>query len=404
MLSNIVRSLHYRNYRNYLVGQFFSLNGTQIATVAQAWLVYNMTHSSLMLGLVNFTMLFPILLFGLFSGVLADSFSRKKLLFISQMGAMLLSFLLAGLALSDQLALWHIFIISFLIGTTQAIDMPVRQTFLADLVPKKMLTNAVGLNSTIFNTARFIGPAIAGVLLLQWQAGVLFAINGFSYLILLSILWKMKITPALQVGDPSARKKLINPLTSGLKYVVNHLKIRLLLLHVGAVSMMGTSFVVLMPVFVDQQYSGGSDTLGMLLSAGGAGSLLGALNLARKKSSAELAPLVGLTGLVGAAALILFSRNDSIFISLLILSVAGFSITTVIASTNAYIQQLVEDKMRGRVMSLFSMVFVGMAPIGSLGAGAIAEFWGVENALLVFAVLSGMISIFFINRVKSIGY
>ena len=395
MWSDITRSLHNRNYRHYLLGQLVSLHGTQIASVAQSWLVYNMTQSSLMLGLVHFSMLFPILLFGLFSGVLADHFSRRRLLLFSQGGAMLLTFLLAGLALSGQLGLWQIFVIAAMIGTTQAVDMPVRQSFLSDLVPKEMLSNAVGLNSSVFNMARFIGPAVAGLLLLQWEAGLLFVLNGLSYLLLLYLLWRMKVP---QGAVRRQRESKWHALKAGLNYVWGHRQIRPALVHVGLVSMMGTAFVVLMPVFADQQYVGGSDTLGWLLSAAGAGSLIGALNLARKRSDTVLAPAVGWGGAAGATALLLFSYSDQLLVSIPILFVAGFSITTAVASTNAYIQVLLEDQMRGRVMSLFSMIFVGMAPIGSLSSGAIAEWWGIQWAVILFALLGGAGSLFFLYQ------
>ena len=396
MWRDITRSLQNRNYRRYLLGQLVSLHGSQIASVTQSWLVYNMTQSSLMLGLVHFTMLFPVLLFGLLSGVLAVHFSRRRLLLVSQGSAMVLTFILAGLALSGEIVLWQIFLIAALIGTTQAVDMPVRQSFLSDLVPKEMLSNAVGLNSSVFNMARFIGPAIAGLLLLQWEEGVLFMINGFSYLLLLYLLWGMKLSPQSTTARQAESK--LSALKAGLHYVWTHRQIRPALIHVGLISMMGTAFVVLMPVFVDQQYEGGSDTLGWLLSAAGGGSFIGALNLARKRGGTELAPAVGWGGLVGALALWLFSRSEEASLSLVILFVAGFSITTVVASTNAYIQVLVEDQMRGRVMSLFSMIFVGMAPMGSLSSGVIAEWWGIQSSVLLFSLLGGVGSLLFIYQ------
>lgn len=393
MWNDLTRSLQHRNYRHYLLGQLVSLNGTQMASVAQAWLVYHMTQSSMMLGMVHFSMLVPVLLFALFSGVLADRFPRRRLLLFSQGSAMLLSFLLALLALGGWIELWHIFVIAFLIGTTQAIDMPVRQAFLAELVPKQMLSNAVGLNSGVFNTARFLGPAIAGLLLLQWEPGYLFALNGMSYLLLLYILWMMRIEASTHT--PRAREGKRTALTNGLRYVWGHQEIRPALFHVGVVSMMGTAFVVLMPVFADQHYQGGSDTLGWLLAAAGAGSLIGALNLARKRSGVPLAPVICSSGVVGAIALALFAFSEWLPLSLLILFVAGFSITTVVASTNAYIQQLVEDQMRGRLMAVFSMIFVGMAPFGSLTAGVLAEWQGIQFAVLLFSLLGVTASLYF---------
>ncbi len=394
MWHDLIRSLRHRNYRNYFIGQLISLHGAQMATVAQAWLVYSMTHSSLMLGAVHFAMLIPVLLFGLFGGLLADHFSRRKLLLFSQGGAMVLAFLLAALALSGLVELWHIFTIAFLIGVTQSMDMPVRQSFLADLVPREELSNAVGLNSGVFNMARFLGPAVAGVLLLQWEPGALFAINGASYLLLLYLLWGMEVEVQSQ---PRTGGKL-DALKAGIHYVWQHAEIRPALVHVGLISMMGTAFVVLMPVFADQQHGGGSDTLGWLLSAAGAGSLMGAINLARKRGGAVGASMIGSSGVVGAIALALFAFSDQLLLSMTILLFAGFAITSVVATTNAYIQILVEDRMRGRLMSLFSMTFVGMAPIGSLSSGAIAEWVGIRGSVLLFALLGGCASLWFLSR------
>ncbi len=396
MWHNLTRSLRNRNYRNYFLGQLVSLHGTQMAMVAQSWLVYSMTKSSLMLGAVHFSMLTPVLLFGLFSGLLADHISRRRLLMLSQGGAMVLTFVLATLALSGVIELWHIFLIAFLIGVTQAIDMPVRQAFLADLVPKNELSNAVGLNSGVFNMARFAGPAVAGVLLLQWQPGVLFLLNGVSYLLLLYLLWRMELTPQVS----GRRGGTLEALQAGLRYVWGHPQILPALFHVGLVSMMGTAFVVLMPVFADQQYQGGAETLGMLLSAAGAGSLLGAINLARKSAGEALAPVIGRAGVVGSVALALFAWSEQMSLSMVILVLAGFSVTTVVATTNAYIQVLVTDQLRGRVMALFSMTFVGMAPVGSLSAGAVAEWVGIQWTVQLFAVLGLVAALLFIYHRK----
>lgn len=393
MWHDLTRSLRHRNYRNYFFGQLISLHGAQMATVAQAWLVYSMTQSSLMLGAVHFAMLIPVLLFGLFGGLLADHFSRRKLLLFSQGGAMVLAFLLAALALNGLVELWHIFTIAFLIGVTQSMDMPVRQSFLADLVPKEELSNAVGLNSGVFNMARFLGPAAAGVLLLQWEPGVLFAINGVSYLLLLYLLWGMQVEV-----QAAPRGGKLDALKAGVHYVWRHSEIRPALLHVGLVSMMGTAFVVLMPVFAEQQHGGGSDTLGWLLSAAGAGSLIGAINLARKKREAVDASVIGSSGVLGATALALFAFSDQLLLSMAILLFAGFAITTVVATTNAYIQILVEDRMRGRLMSLFSITFVGMAPLGSLSSGAIAEWVGIQGSVLLFSILGGIVSLWFLSQ------
>lgn len=396
MWHQLTRSLRNRNYRRYFFGQLISLHGTQMANVAQSWLVYSLTQSSFMLGLVNFTMLLPVLLFGLFGGVLADQVSRQRLMIFSQGAAMLLAFLLAYLTLSGQVEVWHILLIAFFFGSAQAIDMPARQSLLADLVPKKELSNAVGLNSSAFNVARFAGPALAGVILIEWQEGLLFTINGLSYLVLLFVLLSLRL-PGRETSSV-VRGGRISAVQAGVCHAWGHPQIRPLLIHVGVVSMMGTAFVVLMPVFADQQFGGGPEMLGILLSSAGAGSVIGALNLARRGAPDGIARIIARAGVAGAVALALFAQSAQLIWALPLLLVAGFSVTTVVASTNAHIQVLVEDRLRGRVMSLFSVIFVGMAPIGSLTAGTLAEWLGVQWAVTLFALLGLAGSLFFLIK------
>ena len=406
MWNNLTRSLRNPNYRRYFFGQLISLHGTQIAMVAQSWLVYSLTKSSLMLGLVSFTMLFPILLFGLFGGVLADRISRRRLMIGSQGVAMLLAFLLASLALSGQIEVWHIFLIVFFLGLAQAIDMPVRQSILADLVPRKELSNAVGLNSGAFNVARFAGPAVAGGLLLRWEEGVLFALNGVSYLVILFVLLTLRLPEKSSEGDRTGIKTIrgagrMDALKEGLVHAWSHSEIRPALIHVGMVSMMGAAFVVLMPVFADQRFEGGPEMLGILLASAGVGSVIGALNLARRKESESLTPIISRAGVLGAVALVIFAQSASLLAAMPVLTIVGFSVTTVIASSNAHIQVLIEDHLRGRIMSLFSVIFIGMAPIGSLCAGGLAEWMGIQLTVTLFALFGGFGSILYAFKLFS---
>lgn len=400
MWNNLTRSLRNRNYRRYFVGQLISLHGTQMANVAQSWLVYSLTQSSFMLGLVHFTLLLPVLLFGLFGGVLADHVSRRHLMMGSQGFAMVLAFLLAILALTEQVEVWHILLIVFFLGMAQAVDMPVRQSLLADLVPKSELSNAVGLNSGAFNAARFLGPAMAGFLLLSWDEGYLFALNGGSYLVLLFVLVTMRL-PTLSDDNAAARLRgagHLGALREGVAHAWGHSEIRPALIHVGVVSMMGTAFIVLMPVFADRQFGGGPEMLGILLSSAGLGSIAGALNLARRGESDVLPPVIARAGLVGAVVLTLFAQSTALLLAVPALVVAGFSVTTVVATTNAQIQILIDDHLRGRVMSLFSVVFVGMAPIGSITAGMLAEWIGVQLTVTLFALFGAMGSILYMVK------
>ena len=402
MWNNLTRSLRNQNYRRYFFGQLISLHGTQMANVAQSWLVYSLTKSSFMLGLVNFTMLLPVLLFGLFGGVLADRVSRRHLMMGSQGFAMVMAFLLAFLAFSGQIEVWHILLIVFFLGMAQAVDMPVRQSLLADLVPKSELSNAVGLNSGAFNAARFVGPAAAGILLLSWEEGFLFALNGVSYLVLLFVLLNMRL-PALSNDNAGKIRGAgrLDSLKEGISYAWDHKQIRPVLIHVGMVSMMGTAFIVLMPVFADIRFGGGPEMLGILLSSAGIGSIIGALNLARRTEMGALSPIIARGGILGAVALALFAQSETLLLAMPLLAIAGFSVTTVVATTNAHIQVLIDDHLRGRIMSLFSVIFVGMAPIGSLSSGILAELIGVQLTVTMFALVGGAGSILFALHLSS---
>lgn len=387
------RSLRHRNFRLYYLGQLVSLNGTWMQSVAQAWLIYRLTGSGLLLGLVGAMTLLPNLLFGIYGGWLADRFARRRLLIIVQTLAMLQALLLGGLTVSGLIQPWHILLLALALGLVQAIETPVRQSFIFQLVPREDLTNAIALNSSMFHLARFIGPAIAGLLVAWIGEGPVFLLNALTFVAVLISLFYLHLPP---VPDSTATARGLTGVWSGFHYARAHALTRVLLILVATVSLLGASTAVLMPIFVAEVFRGGPQTLGIFMGMLGAGSLLGALRLAGQRDFALLERRVALAGVTVAAALILFALNVFYLPALAVLFVIGLASTTVFASSNALIQLAVPDALRGRVMALFTVCLHGMVSIGQLVLGALADVLGAPLSagasgaiLLVLALLLG---------------
>lgn len=374
-LPALLRSLRHREFRYYFLGQLVSLHGTWMQSVAQAWLVYRLTQSSLMLGLVSFCALIPVLLFGLFGGVLADRLPRGKLFFAAQTIAMLQALLLAALTLAGHIQVWQIMALAFFLGVVQAFEMPARHVLVAELVPRGDLGNAIALNSGVFNTARFIGPALAGVLVGWLGEGWVFFLNGVSFIGVLGALHAAGIT---RLGAPRREGSAREHLLEGLRFAWRDRPIRVALLMLAAVSLVGVPYMVLMPVFASEIFHGDARTLGLLLGAAGAGALLGALRLAQRADPYGLDRVIGSAGLGGGVALMLFALTPVTWLALPLLLLIGLSLTTLVASINTFIQSQVPDVLRGRVMALFSVTFIGIAPLGNLLAGALAHLIGAQ--------------------------
>ena len=392
-------SLQHRNFRLFYFGQLISITGTWMQHVAQAWLVYRMTQSSFMLGLVSATALFPILLFGLHSGVLADRLSRYRLFIVSQLLAMIQAFTLCVLTLAGWVQLWHVLVLAFLLGMVQALEMPARYSFVAQLVPREDLPNAIALNSGQIHLARFIGPAIAGWLVAWVGEGLVFLINGVTFVAVIIALLAMRLPARVQVAG---QQQCASGLWEGVHFAWRHLDIRYVLSMVGMVSLVGTSAAVLMPVFVAQVFHSDAQSLGLLLGMMGGGSLVGALMLARRKQTSGLERIVAAGGIVAGVTLILFALTHTLWLALLILPVAGFSLTMVIASSNAFIQLTTPDPLRGRVMSLFTVTFHGLMPLGVLMVGALAEYVGAPLTVMVcgtFLFLTALVFAFVFRRI-----
>ena len=377
------RSLRHRNYRLYFFGQLVSLHGTWMQTVAQAWLVYRLTNSSFMLGLVAFCSLAPVLVLGLLGGVVADRYRRRKLLIAGHTAAMVHAAVLAMLTFGGWITAWQIVVLALILGVVLAFEMPARHAFITELVPREDLPNAIPLNSSVFNVARFVGPSIAGWLVAFYGEGTVFLVNAASFAAVLVALLMIRVVE--RPAAPAAGS-VYGHLLQGLEFAWRQPQIRAGLLLVGMISLVAASLTVLMPVFAKETFSGGPKTLGLLLAAIGMGALAGALRLAYRLSGDGLERSIGVAAVGAGICVLVFSFVDTLALALPILVFAGFAHTTTAASTNTLIQLTVDDRLRGRVMSLFSMIFIGLMPLGSLLAGALAQRLGAPATVGLFGL------------------
>ncbi|HEY6303018.1 MAG TPA: MFS transporter [Terriglobales bacterium] len=364
-----LRALRHRNFQLFFSGQLISLIGTWMQTVAQAWLVYRMTDSALLLGSVGFASQFPVFLVAPLGGITADRVNRQRLVIATQTASLILAGILAALTLFHLVHVWHIFVLAALLGVVNAFDIPGRQSFLVDMVGKEDLMNAIALNSSMFNGARVIGPAIAGILVAKIGEGWCFAANSVSYIAVIVGLLLMHVHCAPRLSKQSPIEDIIE----GFRWV-NHTKvIRALLLLLGLVSLVGMPYTVLMPVFADKILHGGARGLGILMGATGVGALFGALTLAAKTGVKGLGRWVAFACGSFGVSLFLFSFSRSFWLSVALLMPAGYSMMLQMACSNTLVQTMVPDQLRGRVMSVYSMMFMGMAPFGAFFGGALAH-------------------------------
>lgn len=394
-MPELLRALSHRNYRLYFFGQLVSLAGTWMQRIAMSWLVYRLTGSMLMLGLVSFAGQIPILALAPFGGVLSDRYDQRVMLLWTQSLALVQAVLLAVLTLSGAVQPWHLTLMALSLGVINAIDTPARQAFVVQLVEARSdLPNAIALNSFTMNAARFIGPSIAGVVVGLAGEGVCFLINAASYLTVILAL------RAIITGKPDKRQHAPagEAILQGLRYAYGVPGIRQLLVLVAAVSFFVTPYVVLLPYFAREVYAGGAQTFGFLSASAGAGALLGTLHLASQKNVAGLSRIIGRAALVAGLALIAFTLSSRLWLAVAALAVLGFCVISVIASANTLIQAMVKDALRGRVMSLFTMAFLGVAPLGSLAAGWAAQYAGPRTTLLVFAAAAIVAALLFIMK------
>ncbi len=378
----MLRALQYRNYRLFFGGQVVSLAGTWITTTATNWLVYRLTGSAFLLGLVGFAGQFPAFLLGPFAGIIVDRSNRHRLLVVTQTVAMLQSFALAAVTLTGRVTIEWIIVLSIVQGIVNAFDMPGRQAFLLTMVENREdLGNAIALNSSMVNVARLVGPSIAGVVIAATNEGWCFLIDGFSYVAVIVALLRMVIPP--EAAPPAPRRSAVQQFTEGYRYAFGFGPIRSIILLLALVSLVGVPYSVLMPVFAATIFHGGAHTLGFLMTASGCGALLGALWLAARRSVVGLGRVIPIATTIFGVGLIVFGLTPTFWLALPCLTIAGFGFMVQMAASNTVIQTIVDDEKRGRVMSFYMMAFLGTAPLGSLMAGYLSSRIGAPNTLIV---------------------
>ncbi len=373
------RALSSRNYRLFFIGQGISLVGTWMQQIALSWLVYRLTDSVFLLGAVTFSSQIPSFILGPFAGVLADKFNRHKVLIVTQALSMVQASTLAVLVLTNTIEIWHVLALSAVLGTINGFDIATRQAFVVELIERREdMSNAIALNSSLFNMARLVGPTIAGLLIAAVGEGICILINAISYIAVIGSLLLLRLKPFERVQQ---QRKVWQSLKVGFQYAFGFPPIRALIMIVALLSLFGMPFTVLLPVFARDILQGGANTLGYLMGASGFGALSGALFLAQRKSVVGLGKVIIFTMSVFGLALIAFSFSEVLLLSLVLMLFSGFGMIVTMASCNTLLQTLVDDDKRGRVMSLYATAFMGMAPIGSMLAGSVAEQIGVAYTL-----------------------
>jgi MFS family permease len=400
-LKRLLRAFRYRNYRLYFGGQIVSLMGTWMQQVAMSWLVYRLTDSAFLLGAVGFISQVPLFILTPFTGVLADRYSKHRILVMTQGLAMLQALAVAFLAIAGVITIWHILALSLALGIINAFDMPVRQSFVIEMVENKHdLANAIALNSALFNGTRLVGPSIAGMIIAVFGEGLCFLINGLSFIAVIAALLMMRIRSGKRAAVGGSA---LSRLKEGLRYSFKSPVIRTVLVLLAVISMLGLPFLVLMPVFARTVLQGGPHTLGFLMGAGGFGAFCGAVYLAARKSAVGLERVVWAASLVFSLSLAGFALSRWQPLSLGLLFFTGFGLIAAMASCNTILQTVVDDDKRGRVMSLFSMALMGTAPFGSLIAGGIASRIGAPLTVLLCAGLCLLVSVSFLPVMKVVG-
>jgi MFS family permease len=369
--------------------------------VAMIWLVYHLTQSPVLLGIVGFVSQVPNLVLVPFGGVLSDRWNHQRILIATQFLSMLQSFALAILTLSGTIHIWHIIVLSLFQGIVNAIDSPTRQAFVPEIVERKEnLINAIALNSSMFNGARLVGPAIGGVLLASVGAGYCFLLDGMSYVAVLLALMAMRLKSKTSTSSQSSFTftTVLQHLKEGFAYAFGFAPIRSILIMVGLVSFLGVNFVVILPIFSNEILHGDANTLGLLMAASGVGSLVAAVQLSLRREVRGLGQLVAIAPIIYGLGMIAFAVSRSIWLSALLLAIIGFGSLLQSASSNTIIQTLVQDEMRGRVMSIYIMSFLGMISFGNLFQGTLVSFIGAPATVVINGVICVVVAILFARQ------
>lgn len=396
-LKLMFRSLKYKNFRLFVEGQSLSLIGTWLQMVALTWLVYKMTNSAMILGIVGFSGQIPMFIVTPFAGVFADKWNRHKMLLITQSLALVQALILTILVFLNVIQVWHIIILSVVLGIINSIDMPIRQAFVFDMIEdhKEDVGNAVALNSSMVNAARLAGPSLAGILIATVGEGWCFLVNSISFLAVIISLLKMDIK---QKQHSEKEFEVFTELREGFKYSFSFKPIKNLLLLLAMVSLVSTSVTLLAPVFAKKYLLGGADIYGFLIGAYGFGALVGAVYLLNKKNVLGLGRLIAIAVTIFGISVILFGLSRNFILSISLMLLAGLGMMLHVASTNTLLQTITEENKRGRVMSFYAMAFRGMSPFGSLIAGSLGSSIGAPTTLILTGIvsLSGAIA-FYIN-------
>lgn len=396
----VFRSLQHRNYRLFFSGQTISLIGTWMQRIALSWLVYRMTGSEVLLGVVGFVAQIPSFLLAPVAGVLIDRWSRYRVLLVTQVISMIQAGILAWLSLTGTLQIWHIIVLSLVLGCINAFDMPARHTFVIDMVENKDdMGNAIALNSMMFNGARLIGPSVAGVVLATMGEGVCFLINALSYIFIIISLLAMRV-PA--IGEKKKETKIFSELKEGFAYAFGFPPIKSIILLLGLVSLMGASYQVLMPVYAKDILHGDSHTFGFLMGAAGAGALLGAVYLASRESVMKLGRLIPAATALLSVGLVALAFNSSFLVSMFLMFFTGLGMMAQAAASNTIIQTITDDDKRGRVMSLYTMALMGTAPFGSLLAGWMAKLLGTPWTIFIGGAVCLIGALVFYKRLPTL--
>ncbi len=393
------RSLQYRNYRLFFAGQSVSVIGTWIQQIAMPWLVYDLTKSVFLLGLVGFVGQVPTFILSPFAGVLTDRWNKYYILIATQILSMVQAIILTFLVFTQSIEIWHIVLLSCFLGCINAFDTPARQSFVIKMVDKKEdLGNAIALNSSMVNAARILGPSLAGVLIAATGEGICFMINALSYVFVILSLLLMVIPHEKKIKS----KPVLKEFKEGFSYTFSVIPIKYAILLLALVSLMGMSSIVLMPVFAKEILHGGSNTFGFLMAASGLGALIGAFYLASRKSITGLDKVIPLSAATFGIGLVMFSFFHVFILSLVLMVLMGLGMMLQMASCNTLIQTIVDDDMRGRVMSFFVMAFMGTAPFGSLLAGSAAKVIGVPHTILIGGIACIVGALLFIRKLPEI--
>lgn len=399
-VNSTFRALKYRNYRLFFIGQCISLIGTWIQQIAMSWLIYSLTKSPLLMGIIAFTGSLPSIIASPLAGVWIDRVDKHKALILIQSLFLIQALILGILALSGRIQIWHIIILCMFLGVTVAIDMPLRQSFAGQLVDNSDdLLNSISLNSSSFNLARFIGPAVAGILISMFNEGICFIINAASYIAVIVALLAMKQINQKSINT-NKKINIINDLKEGINYSFESIQLRTLILYIAFTSFVGMSYTVLMPIFAKEILNGNAQTLGFLMSSAGIGALIGALYLASKKTVTGLAGWIYISSLCFGIGLTTLGIIKHELVSLLTMLLVGFGMVIVIAACNTLIQHFSDEDKRGRVLSMYTIAFMGTAPIGCLFSGAVASKIGTQNTFLIEGLAIIIASFIFRGNLK----